>query len=53
MRKWNQHIVGVAVVILAAVALFAFKSWEEWLNVALGAWLLVSPGCWDQARPRT
>jgi len=40
---WNQYLVGSAVAILAVVALYAFAAWEEWLNLVLGAWLLVSP----------
>lgn len=40
---WNQYVVGGAIAALAVVALFAFKAWEEWTNVILGAWLLASP----------
>lgn len=40
---WNHYIVGVAVAGLAVVALSAFALWEEWINVVLGAWLLISP----------
>jgi hypothetical protein len=40
---WDHYVIGIAVAILAAVALFAFAAWEEWTNVALGAWLLISP----------
>jgi hypothetical protein len=40
---WNHYVIGIIVAILAAVALFAFAAWEEWVNVALGAWLLISP----------
>lgn len=40
---WNLYVVGVAIAVLSLVALYAFNAWEEWLNVALGVWLLVSP----------
>ncbi len=40
---WNLYIVGIAVAALAVAALVAFQAWEEWTNVALGAWLLISP----------
>jgi hypothetical protein len=40
---WNHYVIGIAVALLAAAALVAFKAWEEWLNIALGTWLLVSP----------
>ena len=40
---WNLYIVGIAIAVLAAAALYVFSPWEEWINLALGAWLLVSP----------
>lgn len=43
LAMWNLWIVGVAVAFLAIVALALFNPWEEWLNLVLGVWLLVSP----------
>jgi hypothetical protein len=40
---WNLSIVGAAIAVLALVALYVFNAWEEWVNGALGLWLLVSP----------
>jgi predicted MFS family arabinose efflux permease len=40
---WNAFIVGAAIFILAAAAIWAFQKWEEWINVLLGLWLIVSP----------
>jgi len=40
---WNALIVGVIIAVAAAAALVAFHKWEEWVNVALAAWLIVSP----------
>lgn len=40
---WDLWAVGIAVVAFAGVALYAFAAWEEWVNLVLGAWLLVSP----------
>jgi hypothetical protein len=40
---WHLYIVGAAITVLALVALYAFNAWEEWVNGALGLWLLVSP----------
>ncbi len=40
---WNLYVVGIAVTILALMAIFAFQAWEEWTNLVLGLWLLVSP----------
>jgi len=39
---WNALIVGVIIAVAAAGALVAFHKWEEWINVALAAWLIVS-----------
>ena len=40
---WNAAIVGVAIVVLAAIDIDVPAQWEEWSIVALGAWLAVSP----------
>lgn len=39
----NAHIVGLCFVLFGAVALVEPRMWEEWLNLALGGWLVVSP----------
>jgi hypothetical protein len=39
----NATITGIAIVILAMAALVAFAVWEEWLNLVVGLWALVSP----------
>jgi hypothetical protein len=38
----NAVIVGSLIIAVGLVTLSAFRRWEEWLNIALGAWLLVS-----------
>jgi hypothetical protein len=40
---WNFWIVGLAVAVSAALALRDLRPWEEWVNLALGAWLFMSP----------
>ncbi len=40
---WNAFVVGVVIAVAAAAALIAFNQWEEWVEAALGAWLIVSP----------
>jgi hypothetical protein len=40
---WNAYVVGVIIAVAALSALLAFHQWEEWVNVVLGAWLIVSP----------
>ena len=39
----NAYITGIAIAILAIAALAAFAVWEEWLNLVVGLWALVSP----------
>ena len=40
---WNAWAVGVIIAVAAAAALIAFHKWEEWVEAALGLWLIVSP----------
>jgi hypothetical protein len=40
---WNAYIVGIVIAVAAAAAIMAFQQWEEWVNVALAVWLIVSP----------
>ena len=39
----NANIAGIAIAVLAVAALAAFAIWEEWLNLIVGLWTLVSP----------
>ena len=39
----NYYVIGLAVAAFAIAALAAFRIWEEWANLVLGTWLLVSP----------
>src|SRR4030088_50228 len=39
----NATIAGIAIAVLAIAALAAFAVWEEWLNLIVGLWTLVSP----------
>jgi hypothetical protein len=34
---------GVLLIALEVVTLSAYRSWEEWLNVILGVWLIAAP----------
>ena len=34
---------GAAIAILSLAAIVAFANWEEWINLLLGLWLIVSP----------
>ena len=39
----NAFICGVIVIVLSLAALSAYAVWEEWLNLIVGLWLIVSP----------
>ena len=41
---WNALIVDAAIALIALGALFAFREWEEWVNLALGVWAILAPG---------
>ena len=40
---WNAVVVGIVIAAAALSALFQVKAWEEWTNVVLGLWLMMSP----------
>jgi len=39
----NAFLVGILLIMTETVVLSAFRPWEEWINVVLGAWLVISP----------
>ena len=39
----NAYVAGIVIAVLAIAALAAFAVWEEWLNLIVGLWVLVSP----------
>ena len=41
--SWNVWIIGTIIAVASAAALVAFHAWEEWVNIALAAWLIISP----------
>jgi hypothetical protein len=47
----DLRISGAAVAILSLAAMLAFATWEEWANLLLGIWLIVSP--WVLGFPHT
>jgi len=34
---------GALIVLVSIAAIIAFSQWDEWINLALGIWLIVSP----------
>jgi hypothetical protein len=43
VQSQNAYIAGIIIVVLSIAALAAFAVWEEWLNLIVGLWLIVSP----------
>lgn len=39
----NAYIAGIVIAALSVAALAAYAVWEEWLNLLVGLWVLVSP----------
>ena len=39
----NAVIMGILIAVAALLALYRLMAWEEWANVVLGAWLVISP----------
>jgi len=39
----NAHIIGAAIVVLSLIELYTWERWEEWINLVLGVWLIISP----------
>lgn len=40
---WNALVFGAVIAIAAYMALVRFQEWEEWADMAIGVWLIVSP----------
>lgn len=53
MMSWNAWIVGAAIVVVAWAALLELKPWEEWMNLVLGIWLIVTPWIFGFVQDRT
>lgn len=43
VAAWNAWISGVIVAVIAGAALMRAQPWEEWTNLVIGAWLVISP----------
>jgi hypothetical protein len=41
--SWNAWIGGLLVAIIAVAAVTQLGTWEEWVNLAIGLWLVISP----------
>ena len=38
----NAVLLGILIIFVEVIELSVFRGWEEWINVALGAWLIAS-----------
>jgi hypothetical protein len=45
----NAVVVGFLLIAIEFVEVSAFRVWEEWVNVVIGAWLVISPWVLDTA----
>lgn len=43
LAAWNSYLLGFSVVVVAGAALLRPQMWEEWVNLALGIWLIIAP----------
>ena len=43
LSSQNAFISGIVIAALSIAALAAFAVWEEWLNLIVGLWVIVSP----------
>jgi hypothetical protein len=43
LASQNAIISGIVIAVLSIAALSAFAVWEEWLNLIVGLWVIVSP----------
>ena len=41
--SWNFFLLGIAFVVFAAFGLSLRTAWEEWVNLILGLWMIISP----------
>ena len=39
----NAVLIGAVIAIMSLAAVISFRYWEEWLDMVIGAWLVVSP----------
>lgn len=40
---WNAIVLGIAIAAFSLAAFVWYREWEEWIDGALGLWLVISP----------
>jgi hypothetical protein len=53
VATWNAWVCSVIVAVFSIAALVNFAEWEEWVNLAVGAWLVISPWILQFAHARS
>lgn len=43
IAMWNAVIVGLVIAMMALMTLVEFHDWEEWADMIVGGWIIVSP----------
>lgn len=43
VAAWNAWIFGIVVAVVSIWALSQPQMWEEWINMVVGVWLIISP----------
>jgi hypothetical protein len=41
--KLDFWLCGAAIIAISLLSMLAYANWEEWMNLALGLWLIASP----------
>jgi len=41
--KIDLWVTSAVIIVLSLAAIIAYRDWEEWINVLMGAWLIGSP----------
>jgi SPW repeat len=41
--KWDLRASSASIAAISVAAIVAYGNWEEWINLLLGLWLIVSP----------
>ena len=42
-QSTDAYVCGIIIFVLSIAALSAYAGWEEWLNLSVGLWLIISP----------
>ena len=49
----NAWLGAVTLGLVSVLAILSYAEWEEWADLAVGAWILISPSCWKTTNATT